>query len=357
MVTQNQTVFRSSHKRNYTVIGNELIKNSELTWKAKGIIIYLLSKPEDWVTRLDDIVKHSTDGRAAVLSGLKELKQKGYLEKVRITDPKTGQVSHWETIVHEHPTPRSPDVENRHSGNPDSGNPQSGKSNPTNYGSIQSTDQKNASLTNTQNREQSANAQNVCERDGDNSFSNLSSQGGEESLAPSITGQPDQKPKPKPSAESSAKLNNNLAQEIVDHANENGWTLKVTKGLRKASEGKTWDELFNALLAMCEQHESEEGLKHEQRYFTRAVDEGWVASEEWHERQHEKRQKRKEQQRRAKESARVKDALRQMVTDGQIDLINYTDQWYSYRLPGDQTSYNANAWDLPKGYSWKEEAA
>lgn len=353
----NQTVYRSSHKRNYTVIGNQLISKTDISWKAKGILIYLLSKPEDWVTRLDDIVKHSSDGRASVLSGLKELKQKGYLEKVRITDQKTGQVSHWETIVHEQPIATSPDVENRHSGNPDSGNPDSGKSNPTKYGSIQNTDQKITSFTHTQNTEQSANAQGVCGHEEESSFSDLTR--GEENSSSELqpSGQSDQKPKLKPLAASSKKSNNALAQRIVDYANECGWSLKLTKGLTKAAEGKTWEDLIGALQAMCEQNESGEGLKHEQRYFNRAVDEGWVASEEWHERKREERQRREEQERREKESERVKVALKQMKANGDIEVLDYNDQWYSYRLPGDLHAYNANTWDLPKGYSWREDAA
>lgn len=146
MVTQNQTVYRSSHKRNYTVIGNDLLNNAELSWKAKGILIYLLSKPEDWTTRLGDIINHSTDGRAAVMAGLKELKTKRYLEKIRVIDPKTGKVVRWETIVHEQPinTENSsfgPDVENPHSGYPDSR-----KSNTTKYLDIQSTEKENTQI-------------------------------------------------------------------------------------------------------------------------------------------------------------------------------------------------------------------
>lgn len=127
-----QTVFRSTHVRNYTVFSNELIANAELSWKAKGILMYLLSKPVDWQTRLEDVVKHGKDGREAVLSGIKELKEAGYLKKVRVTDPSTKRVVRWETHVFEHPQ-SEPDV-----GNPDSGFPGSGKPDATKYGSTNS---------------------------------------------------------------------------------------------------------------------------------------------------------------------------------------------------------------------------
>ncbi|WP_163660073.1 hypothetical protein [Adonisia turfae] len=319
-------------------------------------MVYLLSKPEDWVTRLDDIVKHSSDGRASVLSGLKELKQKGYLEKVRITDQKTGQVSHWETIVHEQPIATSPDVENRHSGNPDSGNPHSGKSNPTKYGSIQNTDQEITSFTHTQNTEQSANAQGVCGHEEESSFSDLTR--GEENSSSELptSGQSDQKPALKPAAASSKKSNNEI-YGFVKWANKGFWSLKVTKTLERVAENKTWDDLKKALQAMCEQYESEEGLKHQQRYFIKAVSEGWEASQEWHERKGRELQQKAESERREKEAERVKVALKQMEVNGDIELIDHKGQWYDYRLPGDVIVYNANAWDLPKGFSWREDAA
>ena len=39
--------------QNYTVVHNELIEDSQLTWKARGILVYLLSKPDHWRTGWD----------------------------------------------------------------------------------------------------------------------------------------------------------------------------------------------------------------------------------------------------------------------------------------------------------------
>jgi len=123
-----QTVFRSTHVKNYTVFRNELIDNPDLSWKAKGILLYLLSKPPTWKVMMADIINHAKDGKEAVQSRLKELQQAGYLVKRRVTDPKTGKVIRWETHVFEEPqhpesVPLSPDPENPDSGYPDSGKP------------------------------------------------------------------------------------------------------------------------------------------------------------------------------------------------------------------------------------------
>lgn len=144
-----KTIFRSKHRRNYTTFANDLLYNPTLSGKAKWVLMYLLSKPEDWVTRVSDIVNHGTDGRSAILSAIKELKQAGYLRKVRVTCPDTGRVLRWETQVFDEPQPGNQESEVHNAENPDSGNPHSGKSNTTKYGSNQKTEQSNHSLTTT----------------------------------------------------------------------------------------------------------------------------------------------------------------------------------------------------------------
>ncbi|MGH0051939.1 MAG: hypothetical protein ACQ5SW_00930 [Sphaerochaetaceae bacterium] len=149
----------------------------------------------------------------------------------------------------------------------------------------------------------------------------------------------------------------NHAQRIVDHANNAGWSIKVTKSLAKACEGKSWDELKQAMFAMCEQHESEDGLKHQQRYFTRAVEEGWDASEDWYNLEQARHQARMEQQCRERDRARVRDAVDQLNNAGEIILIEWNDGRYSYRFPEEDMVYVVEQWRLPKGYGWKDEAA
>jgi len=70
---------RKEHASNYTVVGNELIQNTALSWKARGIIIYLLSMPENWEFNLSDLENRATEGRAALRSGIDELKEAGYI--------------------------------------------------------------------------------------------------------------------------------------------------------------------------------------------------------------------------------------------------------------------------------------
>ena len=57
-------------------------KQKELSAKATGILYYLLSKPDGWRGQMFDIRGHFKDGSASIRSGVKELCDAGYLERV-----------------------------------------------------------------------------------------------------------------------------------------------------------------------------------------------------------------------------------------------------------------------------------
>lgn len=63
----------------YAQIDNRILNNPELSLKAKGLLCYLLSKPHDWTVQVNDLIKKNKDGRDAVYSTLKELKEAGYV--------------------------------------------------------------------------------------------------------------------------------------------------------------------------------------------------------------------------------------------------------------------------------------
>ena len=105
---KNQTVYRI-RKRDpgYTQVCNDVISETGLSWKAKGILVYLLSKPDGWTVRENDIVNHSVDGLKATKAGIKELINRGYMFRRKIRDDK-GKYRGWETIVCEVPFTEMP---------------------------------------------------------------------------------------------------------------------------------------------------------------------------------------------------------------------------------------------------------
>lgn len=87
---------------NFTVLSNSLIRDATLSWKARGLFVYLFSQPEDWQFFETELVNHSIDGRSSMRAGIAELENKGYLRRKRTRDEK-GRMKTSEWIISEEP--------------------------------------------------------------------------------------------------------------------------------------------------------------------------------------------------------------------------------------------------------------
>lgn len=76
---------------NFAQIHNAALADGRLSFKARGILAFLLSRPPGWKTSAERLARSGTDGERAVKSGLKELEAHGYLKRTRMhadgTDP------------------------------------------------------------------------------------------------------------------------------------------------------------------------------------------------------------------------------------------------------------------------------
>lgn len=100
--TDSTVIKRVIKEAKYAQIDNDLINNRELSFKALGIMTYILSKPDDWQIYISDLCRDK-DGEKSVRAGLNELKDKKYMQRYRVYDMDTGKVHHWETLVSETP--------------------------------------------------------------------------------------------------------------------------------------------------------------------------------------------------------------------------------------------------------------
>ncbi len=85
----------------YIVLNKGLLLDKNLSWRAKGILAYLLSKPDDWMVRAQDIENQSREARRAVMTAISELIGYGYVSK-RI-DRESGRFKSFEYDVFESP--------------------------------------------------------------------------------------------------------------------------------------------------------------------------------------------------------------------------------------------------------------
>lgn len=106
------TIFRvvKSKDNPYVMIDRRPIENTTLSFKAKGILTYLLSRPDGWEVSVADLIKRGTDGEKAVRAGLKELKDAGHMKYT--TSRKAGRITGWLIEVFEVPDADFVQVEN-----------------------------------------------------------------------------------------------------------------------------------------------------------------------------------------------------------------------------------------------------
>jgi len=75
------SIIRVQKNSNYSVMSNVHLQDENLSWKAKGLLSYLLSKPDSWQIYISHLKNQSTDGRDATASGMRELIDAGYITR------------------------------------------------------------------------------------------------------------------------------------------------------------------------------------------------------------------------------------------------------------------------------------
>ncbi|MFD6894100.1 helix-turn-helix domain-containing protein [Rhodococcus sp. NPDC060086] len=106
---------------NFSILSNAVITDDRLSFRARGVLIWLLSKPDDWRTRSDSIAAQSPkEGRDAIRSALRELAELGYLVRERFQN----ELGQWCTVqtIYEEPV-INPGPEKPTGGDADDGEP------------------------------------------------------------------------------------------------------------------------------------------------------------------------------------------------------------------------------------------
>lgn len=121
-----QSIKRKKAGNNFTILSNEFLRDEKLSLKAKGLLAYILSLPDDWKIYFEEIEKHHKDGKASLRTAWKELESNGYARTLRKIDPETKAVTEWYKEVSDFKKPDSdfPDVAFPDLAFPDVGNQQ-----------------------------------------------------------------------------------------------------------------------------------------------------------------------------------------------------------------------------------------
>ena len=104
-------VFRIDKTRDYTVMSNHHLRNTELSLKAKGLLSLMLSLPDNWDYTTKGLARICKDGVDSICAAVRELEEHGYVIRERVRGA-NGQLGSIEYTILEQPAKPSPEREN-----------------------------------------------------------------------------------------------------------------------------------------------------------------------------------------------------------------------------------------------------
>lgn len=90
---------------NYTTLNNEIVRNKDLSIKAKGMYWFLMSLPEDWDFTIQGLKTQLKEGRDFIRTAIIELEEARLL--IRVRSRKKGKLSDAEYYIYDEPQPMS----------------------------------------------------------------------------------------------------------------------------------------------------------------------------------------------------------------------------------------------------------
>jgi len=89
-----------AQRERYVILDTTALNDPRLSYRAKGLHAYLMSKPDQWRVKISQLAQLSPrEGREAITTALRELQEAGYLHRTRRHDVH-GHIG-WETTVYE----------------------------------------------------------------------------------------------------------------------------------------------------------------------------------------------------------------------------------------------------------------
>lgn len=96
-------ILRNPAKVKFTVVDNYALRDENLSLKARGLLVTMLSLPDNWQFSENGLCSiFKKDGQSSIRSGLKELEEAGYLVRTRTRDS-LGRVSSVDWTIYDYP--------------------------------------------------------------------------------------------------------------------------------------------------------------------------------------------------------------------------------------------------------------
>jgi hypothetical protein len=88
------------HQTNFVMIDAVALRNPRMSCRAKGLLAYLLTLPDNWVVMVSELEKHFSDGRFSLQKAFRELRDHGHATLEPVRDA-AGKMAGREWHIHE----------------------------------------------------------------------------------------------------------------------------------------------------------------------------------------------------------------------------------------------------------------
>lgn len=95
-------IMKKSVKTDFTVVHNHFLRNPNLSIAARGLLLTMISLPDNWNFSVKGLASLLPDGECKVSTAIKELERNNYLIRNRLVDNK-GKVTDWEYLISDEP--------------------------------------------------------------------------------------------------------------------------------------------------------------------------------------------------------------------------------------------------------------
>lgn len=92
------------------MLSNKLLQDCSVTIEEKGLLVYLLSLPTDWILYKKNLPEKTGESKGTIDRVFKQLQDKKYIISVKVIDPQTKVFKGWNHIVYESPTVEQTDI-------------------------------------------------------------------------------------------------------------------------------------------------------------------------------------------------------------------------------------------------------
>ncbi len=75
------SIHRTEKRENSTIVSNDFLRRKDLSLKAKGLLTFILSLPDEWKFTVEGLATQLKECKSSVSKTLVELESKGYITR------------------------------------------------------------------------------------------------------------------------------------------------------------------------------------------------------------------------------------------------------------------------------------